>query len=82
MDNIELTFDNEALNMIADQALSRKLGARGLRSMLEQILLKPMFELPSKGRSTKINLNITRQIVEIELGIASQLVSSTAHYSI
>ena len=77
MDNIELTFDADALNMIADQALSRKLGARGLRSMLEQILLKPMFELPSKSRHAKINLNITKQMVETELGITAAVNSAS-----
>ena len=71
MDDIELTFESGALDAIADQALLRKLGARGLRSMLEQILLEPMFELPSEDRTTRATLHLTRQTVEKELGIAS-----------
>jgi ATP-dependent Clp protease ATP-binding subunit ClpX len=38
--------------------------------MLEQILLEPMFELPSEDRTTKAILHLTRQVVEHELGIA------------
>ena len=71
MDDIELTFESGALDAIADPALLRKLGARGLRSMLEQILLEPMFELPSEDRTTRATLHLTRQTVEKELGIAS-----------
>jgi hypothetical protein len=47
MDDVDLSFEEGALDAIAEQALTRKLGARGLRSMVEQILLEPMFELPS-----------------------------------
>ena len=71
MDDIELTFEAGALDTIAEQALLRKLGARGLRSMLEQILLEPMFELPSEERTTKATLHLTRAMVEKELGITS-----------
>jgi ATP-dependent Clp protease ATP-binding subunit ClpX len=71
MDDIELTFEAGALDAIADQALQRKLGARGLRSMLEQILLEPMFDLPSEDRTTRATLHLTRQQVEKELGIPS-----------
>jgi ATP-dependent Clp protease ATP-binding subunit ClpX len=74
MDNIELTFETGALEAIADQALLRKLGARGLRSMLEQILLEPMFELPSEDRTTMGALHLTRQMVEKELGITSFII--------
>src|SRR5690348_10598941 len=42
MDDIELSFDDGALEALADQALTRKLGARGLRGLLEQVLLDPM----------------------------------------
>jgi len=71
MDDIELTFEAGALDAIADQALLRKLGARGLRSMLEQILLEPMFELPSEERIAKGSLHLTRAQVEKELGISA-----------
>jgi len=46
LDGVTLTFEEEALRMIAQRALDRKTGARGLRSILEEILLDVMFELP------------------------------------
>jgi ATP-dependent Clp protease ATP-binding subunit ClpX len=44
---VKLTFTEDALKTIAQRALARKTGARGLRSIMEQILLSTMFELPS-----------------------------------
>ncbi len=49
MENVKLSFPEEALRAIARKAISRKTGARGLRSILETILLDTMFELPSMG---------------------------------
>jgi ATP-dependent Clp protease ATP-binding subunit ClpX len=46
MDGVELTFTKEALIAIAIRAQSRKTGARGLRSIMEAILLATMFDLP------------------------------------
>jgi ATP-dependent Clp protease ATP-binding subunit ClpX len=46
LDNVTLTFEQEALEMIAEQAIERKTGARGLRSIMEEILLDIMYELP------------------------------------
>ncbi len=46
MENAKLTFTNEALHAVAEQAVERKTGARGLRSILEGLLLDTMFELP------------------------------------
>jgi ATP-dependent Clp protease ATP-binding subunit ClpX len=46
MENTELTFQDEALNIVAKKAIDRKTGARGLRSIMEAILLDTMFELP------------------------------------
>jgi ATP-dependent Clp protease ATP-binding subunit ClpX len=46
LDGVTLTFEEEALQMIAQKAIDRKTGARGLRSILEEILLDVMFELP------------------------------------
>ena len=46
MENIELEFTDEALRAVARKAIARKTGARGLRSILEEILLETMFELP------------------------------------
>jgi len=47
MENVKLTFPPEALNAIAKKAIARKTGARGLRSIMEGILLDTMFELPT-----------------------------------
>ncbi|WP_339929496.1 ATP-dependent Clp protease ATP-binding subunit ClpX [uncultured Brevundimonas sp.] len=47
MENVELSFTDDALNAVAKKAITRKTGARGLRSILEGILLETMFELPT-----------------------------------
>ncbi|KEG20057.1 ATP-dependent Clp protease ATP-binding subunit ClpX [Bartonella bacilliformis] len=47
MENVELTFHEDALRAIANKAIERKTGARGLRSIMEKILLDTMFELPA-----------------------------------
>jgi ATP-dependent Clp protease ATP-binding subunit ClpX len=48
IDGVELLFDEDALNAIADQALERGTGARGLRAIMEEVLLPVMFDLPSR----------------------------------
>ena len=50
MDGIALTFDNEAYEFIVDKAIEFKLGARGLRTIVETIMIDAMFTLPSKNR--------------------------------
>ena len=47
MENVDLSFTDDALTAIAKRAIERKTGARGLRSILESILLDTMFDLPS-----------------------------------
>ncbi len=47
MDGVKLTFDDDALDLIVDKAIEYKLGARGLRSIVEIIMIDAMFELPS-----------------------------------
>jgi len=54
MDGLELDFDNDALEEIADVALRKKTGARGLRSILEQTMLDLMYEIPSKPNVCKV----------------------------
>jgi len=54
MDKIKLSFDDDALEYIVDKSVEFKLGARGLRSILESILIDAMFELPSKQRTKKL----------------------------
>jgi len=48
IDDVELTFRDEALKEIARQAIKRKTGARGLRSIMEELLMETMFELPNE----------------------------------
>lgn len=54
MEDVELEFRDEALSMIAKKALERKIGARGLRAILENILLDTMYELPSMEGVKKV----------------------------
>ena len=53
MEGIRLTFENEVLDFIVEKAMEFKLGARGLRSICEAILLDAMYELPSQGKAAK-----------------------------
>ncbi len=76
MDDVDLSFEDGALQAIADQAMTRKLGARGLRSLMEQILIEPMYELPSEERENREPLRITRQKVEEILNIPSLPISA------
>lgn len=61
IDNVKLSFEEEALSMIAQKALNRKTGARGLRSILEEVLLDIMYELPELEGFEVI---ITEEVVE------------------
>ena len=54
MEGVELEFRADALSAIAQKALSRKTGARGLRTILEQVLLETMFDLPSLEHVSKV----------------------------
>ncbi len=47
MDGVELTFDDDALEYVVDKALEYKLGARGLRSIVESVMMDKMYEMPS-----------------------------------
>jgi len=62
MEGVELEFTEEALTAIAQKSLVRKLGARGLRSIIEDLMLDIMFYLPSAKKATKIK--ITKRMVE------------------
>lgn len=61
-DGVELDFDEEALKAIADKAIARKTGARGLRSIIEETMLDVMFEVPSEEGVVKVR--ITKDAVE------------------
>jgi|TARA_Y100000816_G_scaffold287467_1_gene270245 ATP-dependent Clp protease ATP-binding subunit ClpX len=56
-ENVELEFKPEAISEIAKKAISKKTGARGLRSILENILLKTMFELPDMEDVIKVTID-------------------------
>ena len=57
MENVELEFNEDALLAIADKAIQRKTGARGLRSIVEESLLDVMFDLPSHQDIVKVVVN-------------------------
>ena len=57
MESVHLTFTDEALKAIAKKAIERKTGARGLRSILEDVLLDPMFDLPGMEGVQEIVVN-------------------------
>ena len=61
LDNVKLSFDKDALRLIAKEALTRKTGARGLRSIIEVIMRNVMYEIPSaKGVSA---CRVTREVI-------------------
>ncbi len=62
LDGIDLEFDEDALSAIAQKSIRLKTGARGLRSVLENLMLNCMYEAPSKGDVQRVR--ITRQSVE------------------
>ena len=65
MDGIELTFTKEALNVIVDKAVEYKLGARGLRSIVESVMMDTMFEMPSgKVKKFEVTADFTRKQLE------------------
>ncbi|MBO4377017.1 MAG: ATP-dependent Clp protease ATP-binding subunit ClpX [Lachnospiraceae bacterium] len=61
-DDVELTFDDDALDAIADQAVKHKTGARGLRSIMEHIMMDVMFDIPSDD--SIVSCRITKAAVE------------------
>ena len=62
LDDVELEFEAEALNLIVDKAIERKTGARGLRSIIEEIMRDIMFDIPSNPKIEKCI--ITKETVE------------------
>ncbi len=56
LDKVELSFSNDAVKEISRKAINRKTGARGLRSIVENILLETMFEVPSKGNIKSVEI--------------------------
>jgi ATP-dependent Clp protease ATP-binding subunit ClpX len=67
MDNVKLTVTEDALDYMVEQALALKLGARGLRSICEAMIMEPMFEIPSNKKIT--NLVIDKNYAIEKLGV-------------
>jgi ATP-dependent Clp protease ATP-binding subunit ClpX len=61
LDGVELEFTDDAMEAVADQAIMRGTGARGLRAILEEVLLSVMYEVPSRKDVAKVV--ITRDVV-------------------
>ena len=57
-EGVKLTFKEDAIRKIADKAINKKAGARGLRSILEDILLKTMFDLPGQENIEEVIVDI------------------------
>jgi len=57
MEGVTLEFREDALKAVAQKAMNRKTGARGLRSILEKVLLDTMYELPSLENVTKVAID-------------------------
>ena len=65
IDNVELTFAPEVFDFIVDKAIEYKLGARGLRSIVEAIMVDAMYEVPSmKVKKFEVTLDYARQKFE------------------
>ena len=68
MDNVTLTFDDEALDFIVDKALEYKLGARGLRGLMETVMTDVMFEMPThKQFGTTQTFTVTKEFAESKI---------------
>ena len=57
MDHVELVFEDDALDAIAEEALKRKTGARGLRAILENVMMDIMFDIPSREDIARVRIN-------------------------
>ena len=65
MDGITLTFDEDSLDYIVDKAVEYKLGARGLRSIVEAIIMDAMYEIPSKRiKKFEVTLDYAKKQLE------------------
>ena len=62
LEKVELEFTQEALEVIADKAIEKETGARGLRAIVEDILLDTMYEIPSDKSVVKVE--ITKEVAE------------------
>ena len=65
MDGVKLAFDDEVLDYIVDRAIVYKLGARGLRSICEAVMMDTMFDIPSSGcKEFRVTLPYAKEKIE------------------
>jgi ATP-dependent Clp protease ATP-binding subunit ClpX len=62
MDGVDLEFAEEAIQAIAEEALQRSTGARGLRAIVEEVMMEVMYEVPSRSDVTKVM--VTKEVIE------------------
>lgn len=69
LDDVELSFEDEAVNAIAEQAIERKTGARGLRAIVESLMIDLMFEIPSIPGEKRVTIteDVVRERVKPEI---------------
>jgi len=67
MDGVQLTFEDEALDYIVDKALEYKLGARGLRGLMEAVMTDLMYEIPTKKKERPQAITITKAYAQEKL---------------
>ncbi len=67
MDGVQLTFDGDALDYIVDKALEYKLGARGLRGLMEAVMTDLMYEIPTKKQDGPQAITITKAYAQEKL---------------
>ncbi len=74
MDGVQLRFEDEALDYIVDKAIEFKLGARGLRSLTETVMMDLMYSLPAEAKDKKsTDVLITRELAERQIAKADSL---------
>ena len=73
MDGVKLVFDDDALDYIVDKAIEFKLGARGLRSLTETIMMDIMYEIPSREDENNTRFVLTKQLAEEKLNQADTM---------
>ncbi len=78
MDNVELCFDDDALEAVAELALEKKTGARGLRAIMEKALLEIMYTVPSDNTITRVTvtkdciINDAPAVIEREVSVSEE----------
>jgi ATP-dependent Clp protease ATP-binding subunit ClpX len=75
MEGVDLEFTPEALDRIAELAVKQKTGARGLRSIMENLMLDVLYELPSMQKKTK-HLVVTPEFVDHKISLDALLSES------